>query len=121
MKRYRQCVTLVSACVTLSNAARPLFIGVVSACQPFLQKILYPSMSYMTRILILCLSVTGGQTLCEVRTADSVSRPHPEGAAHSQQRHRSFYQPGNGTIHRTLFYLILSTKTQFAFSHNAIV
>jgi hypothetical protein len=27
----------LSTCVTLSNAARPLFIGVVSACQPYFQ------------------------------------------------------------------------------------
>ena len=32
-----KCVTLVSACVTLWNAARPLFTGVVSACQPIFQ------------------------------------------------------------------------------------
>ena len=30
-------VSLVSACVTLSNVARPLFIGVVSACQPLIE------------------------------------------------------------------------------------
>ena len=36
-----KCVTLVSACVTLWNAARPLFTGVVSACQPIFQFFLW--------------------------------------------------------------------------------
>ena len=36
-----QCVSLVSACVTLWNVAHPLFIGAVSACQPYFQILVY--------------------------------------------------------------------------------
>jgi hypothetical protein len=35
------CVTLVSPCDTLSKAARPVFIGIVSACHPFLTFYVY--------------------------------------------------------------------------------